>query len=80
MEIKKAIWGMKKEKSCGEDGLPREFHHKYFHLLKEEMSELFNNIKVDKQQPESQKNALIKLLYKKGDHRNLKKLETCQPT
>ena len=28
------------------------------------MSELFNNIKLDKQQPESQKNALIKLLYK----------------
>ena len=72
MEIKKAIWRMKNEKSPGEDGLPREFYHKYFHLLKEEMSELFNNIKLDKQQPESQKNALIKLLYKKGDHRNLK--------
>ena len=72
MEIKKAIWGMKNKKSPGEDGLPREFYHKYFHLLKEEMLELFNNIKLDKQQPESQKNALIKLLYKKGDHRNLK--------
>ena len=35
---------MKNEKSPGEDGLPREFYHKYFHLLKEEMSELYNYI------------------------------------
>ena len=28
-EIKKVIWGMKNEKSPGEDGLPREFYHKY---------------------------------------------------
>ena len=60
------------EKSPGEDGLPREFYHKYVHLLKDEMSELFNNIKLDKQQPESQKNAFIKLLYKKGTIETLK--------
>ena len=34
--------------------------------------ELYNNILLSKEQPQSQKNALVKLLFKKGDHRELK--------
>ena len=34
IEIEEAIKGMKKEKSPGDDGIPKEFYHKFFHLLK----------------------------------------------
>ena len=63
---------MKNEKSPGEDGIPKEFYDKYYHLLEENLSELYNNILLSMEQPQSQKNALIKLLFKKGDHRELK--------
>ena len=67
---------MKNEKSPGEDEIPKEFYDKYYHLLEDHLSELYNNILLSKEQPQSQKNALVKLLFKKGDHRELKKLET----
>ena len=63
---------MKNEKSPGEDGIPKEFYDKYYHLLEENLSELYNNILLSMEQPQSQKNALIKLPFKKGDHRKLK--------
>ena len=72
IEIEKAIKGMKNEKSPGDDEIPKEFYHKFFHLLKDELTELYNNIKFEKIMPDSQKNATVKLLFKKGDHRSLK--------
>ena len=63
---------MAKEKSPGEDGLPKEFYHKFQDILIPELCELYNNIVLSGKQPISQKNAVIKLLYKKGDHRKLK--------
>ena len=54
-EIRKAIWGMDNEKSPGEDGIPKEFYHKFFHLIKDELTEIYNNIKLEKKQPLSQK-------------------------
>ena len=68
IEIKEAIKGMKNEKSPGDDGIPKEVYHKFFHLLKDELTELYNNIKFEKIMPDSQKNATVKLLFKKGDH------------
>ena len=50
----------------------KEFYHKFFHLLKDELTELYNNIKFEKIMPDSHKNATVKLLFKKGDHRSLK--------
>ena len=72
IEIEEAIKGMKNEKSPGDDGIPKEFYHKFFHLLKDELTELYNNIKFEKIMPDSHKNATVKLLFKKGDHRSLK--------
>ena len=63
---------MKNEKSPREYGIPKEFYDKYYHLLEDHLSELYNNILLSKEQPQSQKNALVKLLFKKGDHRELK--------
>ena len=71
-EIRKAITDMKNEKSPGNDGLTKEFYHHFFDLLKDELCELYNNIKLSKTQPASQKNAIVKLLFKQGDHRQLK--------
>ena len=65
-EVRKAISGMKNEKSPGEDGIPKEFYDKYYHLLEDHLSELYNNILLSKEQPQSQKKALVKL------HRELK--------
>ena len=72
IEIEEVIKGMKNKKSHGDDGIPKEVYHKFFHLLKDELTELYNNIKFEKIIPDSQKNATIKLLFKKGDHRSLK--------
>ena len=58
IEIEEAIKGMKKEKSPGDDGIPKEFYHKFFHLLKDELTELYNNIKFEKIMPDSQKMLL----------------------
>ena len=63
---------MKNEKSPGEDGIPKEFYEKYYHLIEDELCYLYNNILIDKEQPSSQKNALVKLLFKNGDHHELK--------
>ena len=40
--------------------------------LKSELCELFNNMKLSNSTPDSMKNAIVKLLFKKGDHRQLK--------
>ena len=49
---------MKNEKSPGEDGIPKEFYDKYYHLLEDHLSELYNNILLSKEQPQSQKKTL----------------------
>ena len=59
IEIEEAIKGMKNEKkSPGDDEIPKEFYHKFFHLLKDELTELYNNIKFEKIMPDSQKMLL----------------------
>ena len=63
---------MKNEKSPGEDGLTKEFYVTFLDIFKTELCELFNNMKLANSEPISMKNAIIKLLYKKGDHRYLK--------
>ena len=40
--------------------------------IEDELYYLFNNIPIDKEQPSSQKNALVKLLFKKSDHHEQK--------
>ena len=71
-EIEKAIRRMKNEKSPGKDGLTKEFYSTFMDPLKSELCELFNNMKLFNSTPDSMKNAIVKLLFKKGDHRQLK--------
>ena len=66
IEIEEAIKGMKNEKSPGDDGIPKEFYHKFFHLLKDELTELYNNIKFEKIMPDSQKKCYCKIIIQKG--------------
>ena len=72
LEIQNAIKEMANEKSPGDDGLPKEFYQKFKDILIPELCEIYNNIILSGKQPESPKNAIIKLIFKKGDHRKLK--------
>ena len=63
---------MKNDKFPGEDGLPAEFYKTVIDELSEQLLELYNNIVLSGEIPVSQKNAIIKLLFKKGDYRQLK--------
>ena len=71
-EIKEAIANMDADKSPGEDGITAEFYKAFIKELLEPMTMLFNNIWLKEKQPQSHKNAIIKLLFKKNDHRKLK--------
>ena len=55
-----------------EDGITAEFYKTLINELLEPMTILLNNIWLKEKQPQSHKNALIKLLFKKDDHRKLK--------
>ncbi len=70
-EIKKAITDMNNDKSPGEDGITKEFYEHFYSILKHELHYLMNHVKRTKSLPNSQKNAIVKLLYKKNDHRKL---------
>ena len=71
-EIKQALNQMSNNKSPGSDGQIKEFYIHFWPDLKEELTELYINIYLSKKLPESQKLAIITLLYKKGDPKLLK--------
>ena len=71
-EIEQVIKEMKNEKSPGDDGIPKEFYEHFFNDMKEILTELFNNILLSNTMPNSHKNAIIKLIYKKNDQKQLK--------
>ena len=56
---------MKNEKSPGEDGIPKEFYEKYYHLIEDELYYLYNNILIDKEQPSSQKMRWLNFYLRK---------------
>ena len=71
-ELKQALWKMKNQKTPGGDGLPKEFYVKTWDFLGGDLAEMINNCYLSGQLPASLREAQIKLLYKKGDKRNLK--------
>ena len=71
-EIIETIKSMSNEKSPGEDGLTKEFYEKFLNLLLPILNEVLNFTLKENIQPKSQKNALIKLLFKKGNSKLLK--------
>ena len=56
-----------KNKSPGIDGIPIEFYLKFFNLIKSELCEVLNYILDGNKMSESQRTALIVLLFKGGD-------------
>ena len=71
-EIKEALHSMKNNKSPGEDGISKEFFLTFENEIMEELCEMLNNILFKGKMPESLRNAIITLLFKKNDHRMLK--------
>ena len=71
-EVQFAINQLNNNFSPRSDGLTAEFYKTFQKLIIPELTEVFNNILLNKELPNSMKEATIKLLYKKNDHKNLK--------
>ena len=66
-EIEKAVFQQSKNKSPGLDGIPAEFYHEYWHLIKPLYLAFIRAIK-NKMIPKTKNTSVIKLIYKnKGD-------------
>ena len=63
---------MKNEKSQGEDGLRKEFYMFFYRDLKTHLEALYNATALSGVMTKSHHNALLRLLFEKGDHRLLK--------
>ena len=71
-EAKKVLDKMKNNKSPGSDGLPKEFYVEMWDTIGPDLVETLNNNIIGGTMTESQREGIIKLLYKKGDKRLLK--------
>ena len=72
-EASKALAGAATGKSPGSDGLPAEFFSAFWHILGEDLVEVFNDSFASGRLSPSQRRALITLIFKKGDrldHKN----------
>ena len=67
-----ALRAMSPGKTPGTDGLPKEFYAAYWDLLKSDFVEMANSCLEIGQMPESLRQALIILLFKKNDPEELK--------
>ena len=66
-EAHAGLLGMAKGKSPGSDGLPMEFRVAFWDLLGEDLVNVFNSSLAGGLPPFSQCEALIALIFKKGD-------------
>ena len=66
-EVDKVLRGMKNGKSPGEDGLTAEMFKLRGEKMKEQLAKLFSICLRKREIPSSWNNAIIILLYKKGD-------------
>jgi len=66
-EVEKVLRGMKNGKSPGEDGLNAEMFKWGGEKIKEKLAKLFSMCLRKREIPRSWNNAVIILLYKKGD-------------
>ena len=71
-EAKKILQAMKNNRSPGSDGLPKEFYLEMWDMIGADLVETLNNNILNDSLTDSQKEAIIKLLHKKGDRRLLK--------
>ena len=66
-ECDKIVSKLKQNKSPGLDGLPAEFYQKIWHKIRKLIVDSFNESYEEKQLSESQRMAVITLIFKKGD-------------
>ena len=71
-EIEIAIDSLNSDAAPGSDGLTAEFYKTFKKTIITDLYELFNNIFLKGKMPKSMREAIIKLLYKKNDHKNIK--------
>jgi hypothetical protein len=71
-ECSAALKSMSCGKTPGSDGLPKEFYITFWDMLREDFVEMANNCIADGIIPESLRQAMILLLYKKDDPELLK--------
>ena len=66
-EIKEAIFQMENQESPGIDGLPIEYYKEFYEYLKDDLSQLFNNILfTEKQSLKTMNQEVITLIPKKN--------------
>jgi exonuclease III len=71
-ECKQAIDNMQSNKSPGYDGLPVEFYKCFWNIVKDMLIESFKEAFVNGKLADSHKQAIITLIFKKGDRDKLK--------
>ena len=71
-ELRKAVFSMKDNKTPGPDGIGIEFYKLYFDELSEDLLKLYDDIFVGGSLCYSQYQVVLRLLYKKGDRKNIK--------
>ena len=71
-EITKAVKKMQNNKTPGPDGIPKEFYKHFWDLLKEHMTDVYNENFDIGNMTESQQEAILRLLYKKDQKKFLK--------
>ncbi len=71
-EITTALGNMSKNKSPGPDGLSVEFYSKFWNLLGPILLDVINSCYADSDLCDSMKTSNTRLVFKKGDRKNLK--------
>jgi len=71
-EVFKALKSMRNGKTPGLDGLPKEFYLQYWDIIGTDLVQVLNTMWLSESMPPSMAKAIITLLYKKGDARQLK--------
>ena len=71
-EIEVAIDSLNSDAAPGSDGLTSEFYKIFKKLILTDLLEVFNNIILKGKMPKTMREAIVKLLYKKNDHKNIK--------
>ena len=67
-EVFLALKGMARGKSPGSDGFPAEFYMTFWEILGSDLVDVLNASYCSGSLPFSQRNGLISLIFKKGDH------------
>ena len=70
-EIREALWDTENHKSPGWDGLTYEFYKAFWNIFEDDFFQLKTTIFTEGELTVSQKRALISLLHKKGDKKEL---------